>query len=105
MPQFSVYRNPNPDSKAATPFLLDVQSDLIADLSTRVVVPLCPALAIKGKLIQTLTPVVKIDGKNYVLLIPQLAGISKKQMGIKVADLAHHRGEIVAALDLLITGI
>jgi len=105
MPQFSVYRNPNPDAKSVTPFLLDVQSDLIADLSTRVVVPLCLASAMKGKIIQTLTPVFEIDGKQYVLLIPQLAGISKKLIGAKVADLAHRRGEIVAALDLLITGI
>ncbi len=43
MSQFNVYSNPNPRSKTATPLLLDVQSDLIADLTTRVVVPLCPA--------------------------------------------------------------
>ena len=40
MPQFTVHRNPNPGSKAAYPLLLDVQSDLLADLGTRVVVPL-----------------------------------------------------------------
>ena len=105
MPQFTVYRNPNPATKAAYPLLLDVQNDLIADLNTRVVVPLCPASAMKDKLIKTLTPVFEIDGKQYAMLTPQLAGIAKKQVGAKVADLAQCRDEIIAALDLLITGI
>ncbi len=105
MPQFSVYRNENQDTKTATPFLLDIQSELIADLATRVVVPLCPVSALKGKLIKILTPVFEIDGQAYAMLTPHLAGISKKLMGAKVADLAHRREEIIAALDLLITGI
>ena len=48
MPQFTVHRNPNPGSKTAYPLLLDIQSDLMADLGTRVVVPLCRASAMKG---------------------------------------------------------
>ena len=105
MPQFTVHRNPNPDTQAAYPLLLDVQSDLMAELGTRVVVPLCPASAMKGGLITTLTPVFEIEGKQYALFTPQLAGISIKQVGAKVTDLAQHRDEIMAALDLLITGI
>lgn len=105
MSQFSVYRNPNPDTRTAFPLLLDVQSDLIADLGTRVVAPLCPAAAMKGKLMKALTPVFDVDGKPYAMLTPQLAGISKQQVGAKIADLARHRDAIIAALDLLITGI
>lgn len=105
MPQFTVHRNPNPDTRAAYPLLLDIQSDLISDLSSRVVVPLCPAPAMKGKLIKTLMPVFEVDGEQYAMLTPQLAGVSNKQVGGKVADLAQCRDEIIAALDLLITGI
>jgi toxin CcdB len=105
MPQFSVYRNPNPDSRASFPFLLDVQSDLTADLATRMVAPLSPASAMRGKIINTLTPLLEIDGKQYAMLTPQLAGVSKKQLGTRVADVAARRDEILAALDLLITGI
>ena len=54
MPQFSVSRNPNPDTKAAFHLLLDVQSDLIADLGTRVVIPLAPATAMMPRIISTL---------------------------------------------------
>ncbi len=105
MPQFAVHRNPNPDTKTATPFLLDVQSNLIEDLGSRVVIPLCPVSAMKGKLIKTLTPVFEIEEKQYAMLTPQLAGISKKQLGAKIADLSLHRDKIIAALDLLITEI
>lgn len=105
MPQFDVHRNANPDTKADFPFLLDVQNNLLADLGTRVVVPLCPILAMKDRLIKILTPVFEIDGESYAMLTPQLAGVSRKQLGARVTDLSRNRGEIVAALDLLITGI
>jgi hypothetical protein len=35
----------------------------------------------------------------------RLAGVSSAQVGAKVADLAQRRDEIIATLDLLITGI
>jgi toxin CcdB len=105
MPQFTVHRNPNPETKAVYPYLLDVQNDLVAGLGTRVVVPLGLASSMKGKLIRTLMPVFEIDGRQYAMLTPQLAGVSRKQVGPKVTDLAHHRDEIIAAMDLLITGI
>lgn len=105
MAQFGVYRNPNPDSKTAVPLLLAVQSDLMDSLGTTVVVPLCPASSMKGKLIKTLTPVFEIEGKQYAMLTPQLAGVSRKQVGPRVADLSRQRDDILAALDLLLTGI
>lgn len=40
MPQFTVYRNKNPQTLSVVPFLLDVQHDLLSDLETRVVIPL-----------------------------------------------------------------
>jgi toxin CcdB len=105
MPQFTVHRNLSPATKAAVPFLLDVQSDFIAELGTRVVVPLHTAVSMKGKTIRTLTPVLEVEGKNVVMVTPQLAGIPKKSLGPAVCDLSVYRDEIIAALDLLITGI
>lgn len=105
MRQFCVYQNPNPQTKSTYPLLLDVQSDLIADLATRMVIPLCPAASMRGKLIKALMPVFEIDAEPYALLTPQMAGIARTQLGARVADLSDHRGEIIAALDLLISGI
>ena len=40
MAQFDVCLNPNADSAPAVPYLLEVRSDLLESVSTRVVVPL-----------------------------------------------------------------
>lgn len=105
MTQFSVHRNGSASTARATPYLLNIQSDLIDGLETRVVVPLVPASAMKGRTMTTLTPVVEIAGKSYVIVIPQLAGVTRKSLGPVVADLSARRGEILASLDLLISGI
>jgi len=39
------------------------------------------------------------------MMTPQLAGIPKKLLGVAAADLSSRRAEIIAAIDLLITGI
>jgi toxin CcdB len=105
MAQFSVYLNKNCETQAHTPLLLDVQSDLIADLTTRVVIPLRLVASMNGGVIQTLMPLCEIENNIYVVMTPQLAGISVKQLGAKVADLTQRREDIIAALDLLVTGI
>ncbi len=106
MPQFAVHRNLNSATKARFPLLLDVQTDLLEDLGTRVVIPLTPAsVATKRSVMQTLNPVCTVEGKPYVLFTPQLAGISAKELGPAIADLSCDRQAIIAALDLLFTGI
>ncbi len=106
MPQFDVHRNRNAATKARFPFLLDVQTDLLADLGTRVVIPLTPAtVATKRGAMQTLTPLCTIEGKPCLLLTPQMAGISIEELGPPIGNLSHDRQTIMAALDLLLTGI
>lgn len=104
MPQFTVYLNRDSRSKGEIPFLLDVQSDLLSELRTRVVIPLYLKSSLSGKLMTKLSPEVQVEGKKLVLMTPQLAGISVKDLGEPVGSLAEHRGEIIAALDLLFTG-
>lgn len=105
MPQFIVYKNKNPATKARIPYLLDVQSNLLSELDTRVVIPLYVSAALKGKILTTLTPTFEIEGKQYVLMTPQLAGISKKELGAEVEEFVAHRDSIMSALNFLITGI
>lgn len=40
MPQFDVYANPSASTKRMYPYLLDIQSDTLSALATRIVVPL-----------------------------------------------------------------
>jgi toxin CcdB len=105
MPQFSVHKNKNPKSKTAYPYLVDVQSDLLSELNTRVVIPLAKLAALRKRPIRDLTPVVEVDGGKYLLLTPQLAGISANELGAAIGNVTAHRDDIVAALDFLITGV
>ncbi len=104
MAQFDVYINPNAASRKAIPYLLDVQADLLDALATRVVVPLVLAEEMGG-VAKVLNPEFKIKGSAVVMSTAELAGISCRSLGDKVASLKHKRDEIIAALDLLFTGI
>jgi len=105
MAQFMVHRNKNPQTLATVPFLLDVQNDLLNDLETRVVVPLHPVSAMKGRPLRTLTPVLEIEGERYILLTPHMAGIPRSELGAPVTRVEQYRFEIIAAIDFLLTGI
>jgi toxin CcdB len=102
--QFSVYRNKNPRTKAAFPFLVDVQSDLLEPLKTRIVIPMTKAPALTRKPVSHLTPEVSFNGDRYVLLTPQLAGIGRADLGPQAGTLAEERQTILAAIDFLLTG-
>lgn len=104
MAQFDVHRNPDAASRRRFPLLLDVQSDLLDTLATRVVVPLAAAndhvLPVAG-----LMPVFEVDGRRVVMRTAEIAGVPRKAIGERVATLADRRHDIVAALDVLISGM
>jgi len=104
MAQFDVYINPNTTTRKAIPYLLDVQADLLDTLATRVVVPLILA-ADMGLAAKHLNPQFKIKSVAVVMSTAELAGVSSRALGDKVASLKNKRDEIIAALDLLFTGI
>lgn len=105
MAQFTVYRNRNPGTKGEYPLLLDIQTDLLDDLATRVVIPLTRAAGLVRRPIGNLMPIVKVDGEEYVAVTQDLAGTHKSNLGPRVASLAAQRDVIVAALDLLTSGV
>ena len=105
MAQFSVYRNKNAHTRADIPFLLNVQSDLLDHLDTRVVIPLIKARSFDGPPSEGLEPIFEIAGERCILLTPMLAGISKKELGAEVCSLREKSSAIISALDVLISGI
>jgi toxin CcdB len=105
MAQFSVYKNKNPDTKALFPLLLDVQSGLLGDLQSRVVIPLTKSPTAMRKPMSRLTPIITVAGVAHLLVTYQLAGISKSLLGSPIADASESRDAIVAALDILVAGI
>jgi len=104
MAQFTVYRNKSSRTKAVFPFLVDVQSDLLDELQTRVVIPLSKLASLTKKPIGQLMPLVRFEGETYVLMTPELAGIARSDLGAPAGTLAQRREAILAAMDFLLTG-
>jgi len=103
MPQFTLYHNNNRQTHGRYPFLLDIQNDFLQELKTRLVVPV---MELTGKKpITRLNPVFEWQQKSYLLIVQEMAAIPAGQLGDKVTQLENMRGEILAALDLMITGI
>ena len=105
MRQFGVYRNRSDRTGAAYPLLLNVQSDLIAETGTRVVVPMVPLGGPHPPPMSALAPVLDVAGTPHVLVVPLLAATDVADLGAEEADLARERAAILSAIDLLISGI
>lgn len=105
MAQFDVYANPSKASKAHYPYLVDVQSSLLSELATRIVIPLGKRSAFGGEAMQGLTPEISFGDEKLLLLTPQISAVSEKHLKNPVGSLSHFREQIVGALDMAITGI
>lgn len=101
MPQFDVLRNPR---GSTYPLVVDVQAEMHARLATRVVVPLIARPRYGAQPITRLQPLVKVGGEEYVAVFPLIAAVPKSTLGEVVGSLASRRADLIAALDLLITG-
>ena len=104
MTRFDVYQNRNPRSSATFPLLVDVQSELLEDLETRVVIPLTRAASFSDFPLRFVMPTVQLDGKAYVLMTPQLAGLSRATLGVARGTLEAHAREVSIATDMLFRG-
>ena len=104
MSQFSLHHNSNPISKKSYPYLMDVQSSLLDNLETRLVIPLISQEKFSGLQIKGLNPSVAINSKEYILLTQQMAAIHVKNLGPQVSGSQMNRHEILSAIDFLITG-
>ena len=103
MAQFDVCLNPNPHSAAAIPYLLEVQSDLLESVNTRVVVPLA-LLSERGQPAKYLNPQFEIEGVQVVMVTEQIAGVPKRALGKNVLSLEVQRDQILDAIDFLFRG-
>jgi len=103
--QYDVYPNPSPRMKDIYPFVVDVQSDLLGGLPTRLVMPLSvpqlPATKVPGKL----CPTISVLGKRFALMSFQAAPLDKKLLKKKSDSAKAQASEIIAALDAVVSGV
>lgn len=104
MASFAVFENRNPSSRRLYPYLVDLQSELLAEvLATRLVAPIARPALIKRPIAE-LTPVIHFRGADYVIDIPQMAAVVKKSLGAPIGSLEAYRSELIRAVDRLVTG-
>lgn len=105
MAQWDVYPNPSARLREEIPYLVDLQSDLLDGLGTRLVAPLARTRLAAAGLPRRLCPVFDIDGVSVVLL-PQEAGpIDVRLLRRRATTLRAHAHDIVGALDAVVSGV
>lgn len=101
MAHLDVYRSPG---KSARFYVLDVQADLLAELATRVVVPLIPEGDVR-KVAADLNPVFAIAGRRHVMLTQAIATVPRRELRQVVTSLVEHHHTVLRAIDVLLTGV
>ena len=97
MAQFDVHR-------LGQGLVLDCQSDLLAQMDSRFVVPLVPR-AEAPRIAPRLNPVFAIDGDDYVMLTQAAGAVRSRQLGAAVTSFADRSFEITGAFDVLMSGV
>ena len=99
MPKYDVYPAPE-----GTGYLLDVQSDLLDGLNTRVVIPLLPESGAPAPA-RHLNPLIAIDGVRHVMVTQFLAAVPAGLLTGPVGNLAARADDITRALDMVFLGV
>lgn len=105
MSQFCAYKNPNPATRTQYPYLLDIQSGLLSELRTTIVIPLTPSKMAAQIRLSRLNPTFILDGESFTAMTQDIAGVDRKQLGVQAYDLTSQRADIIAAVDFVLSGI
>lgn len=101
MARFDVYRH---DARTRN-LVVDVQANLLADIATRVIVPLAPTNEKKAELLPRLKPIILVEAESFILLTTEISVVRTRSLGDFICNIeATHRNDIIAALDFLFQG-
>jgi len=101
--QFDVFSNPDSETSESHPYFIVLQVRQLAHLNTRIVAPLIVPKIIPG--FERLTPIVSVRGSRYMIDVTNIGVVPTKLTLQPIANLEAERYRIVAALDLVFTGI
>ncbi len=85
-------------------YIIDCQSDFLNHYDTRFVVPLLPVGTGPAVVAKRFNPVLVVEGQHFVMYTQYAAAVELRRLGRAVTSLASNRDEIVAAIDMLVTG-
>lgn len=103
MARYDVYANPDKAERVLVPFFLDIQSDHIKGVQTRVVVPLWAFDQLPNRSPE-LNPEFKVAGLHVAMDTPAVGAVPVSVLRRPVANLSHQQLPIQNALDMLLGG-
>lgn len=98
MARFDIFQN-----EGGAGYLVDVQSDLLVGLNTRVVVPLLPQSSALSPA-DRLNPLFQVEGETVVMATQFMAAVPETELRTGVGSLAEEQQQISVALDMLFLG-
>jgi toxin CcdB len=101
--QFDVCANPVALGREERPYLVAIQHNRLSDLSTRILVPLVVRKVLPEE--SRLSPTVVIHGRSYFIDPTNIVTLPLRRLGQAVANLEADRDRIIAAIDLVFTGV
>jgi len=104
MAQFDVYTNPSESSAYGIPYVVVMQSDLLDALATRMAMPLA-TIEFADKAPDKLCPIVKVNGQHLRALAHYTAPLPTRSLGQIVGNAAAHASELIAAMDVVVSGV
>ena len=103
--QFDIHANPVKGQRDAFPWCIDIQSDLLAMLPTRLVMPLTTQKHLPLKTPRRLCPAVSWEGQTFFALPQMTAPFRVKDLGPAMGNVRMASNDLVAALDAIISGV
>ena len=97
MARYDLFKGAN-----ARGLLLDIQSDLLDEFGSRVIVPLLPAEDMQS--VSRLHPVFVINDERYIMSTHLIFAIPVDRLGAKIGSLAQEDLVITSAVDTLLSG-
>ena len=102
--QFDVFENPSPRMREVYPYVVDVQSDLLSALATRMVVPLAVTALASQNLPRQLCPLISVNDKPLMLVPFEAAPLDKRLLKAEITSIRDRSHEIIAAMDAVRSG-
>lgn len=103
--QFDVFENPSPRMRDVYPYVVDVQSDLLSALATRMVVPLVITTIAAKDMPRGLCPIITVNDNALMLAPFEAAPLDKRLLMTAITSVRDRSHEIIAAMDSVLSGV
>jgi toxin CcdB len=103
--QFDVYQNSSPKMRDRYPYVVDVQSDLLSGLATRMVMPLAISALSNAEVPRRLCALIVVKGQMHLLIPFEAAPLDKRFLKRRIASIRKCANDVISAADAVMSGV